>query len=108
MMTKKNKIFIENAAKRDLNSIYSFYKYNYGKNYSSKYIQAFKSKINILCDFPYIGVLTDYYTTVDVDIRKIIVGRYNVFYLFLEESNKVIIIRIIEQKQNQFNDDEIA
>ncbi|MBP3503982.1 MAG: type II toxin-antitoxin system RelE/ParE family toxin [Bacilli bacterium] len=108
MMTKKNKIFIENTARRDINSIYSFYEFNYGKTYSKKYMKTFKNKINILCEFPYIGVLTDYDTTIDVDIRKIIVGRYSVYYMFLEESNKVIIIRIIEQKLNQFDDNEIA
>lgn len=108
MMTKKNKIFIDKTARRDINSIYSFYEFNYGKTYSKKYMKIFKSKINILCEFPYIGVLTDYDTTVDVDIRKIIVGRYSVFYTFLEENNEVRIIRIVEQKLNQFDDDEIA
>lgn len=108
MMTKKNKIFIDKAARRDINSIYSFYEFNYGKTYSKKYMKTFKNKINILCEFPCIGVLTDYDTTVDVDIRKIIVGRYSVFYIFLEENNEVRIIRIIEQKLNQFNNDEIA
>lgn len=108
MMTKKNKIFIDKTARRDINSIYSFYEFNYGKTYSKNYMKIFKNKINILCEFPYIGVLTDYDTTVDVDIRKIIVGRYSVFYTFLEEDNEVRIIRIIEQKLNQFDDDEIA
>ena len=56
---------------------------NYSKTYSKKYMKTFKNKINILCEFPYIGVLTDYDTTVDVDIRKIIVGRYSVYYMFL-------------------------
>lgn len=73
MMTKKNKIFIDKTARRDTNSIYSFYEFNYGKSYSNKYMKTFRKKINILCEFPYIGVLTDYDTTVDVDIRKIIV-----------------------------------
>lgn len=108
MMTKKNKIFIDKTARRDINSICSFYEFNYGKTYSKKYMKTFKNKINILCEFPYIGVLTDYDTTVDVDIRKIIVGRYSVFYTFLEENNEVRIIRIVEQKLNQFSDDEIA
>lgn len=107
-MTKKNKIFIDKTARRDINSIYSFYEFNYGKTYSKNYMKIFKNKINILCEFPYIGVLTDYDTTVDVDIRKIIVGRYSVFYTFLEENNEVRIIRIVEQKLNQFDDDEIA
>ena len=31
------------------------------------------------------------------NIIKISVGRYSVFYMFLEESNKVIIIRIIDK-----------
>ena len=108
MMTKKNKIFIDKTARRDINSIYSYYEFNYGKAYSNKYMKTFKNKINILCEFPYIGVLTDYDTTVDVDIRKIIVGRYSVFYTFLEEDNEVRIIRIVEQKLNQFDDNEIA
>lgn len=108
MMTKKNKIFIDKTARRDINSIYSFYEFNYGKTYSNKYMKTFKNKINILCEFPYIGVLTDYDTTVDVDIKKIIVGRYSVFYIFLDENDEVRIIRIVEQKLNQFDDDEIA
>lgn len=108
MMTKKNKIFIDKTARRDINSIYSFYEFNYGKTYSKNYMKIFKNKINILCEFPYIGVLTDYDTKVAVDIRKIIVGRYSVFYTFLEEDNEVRIIRIVEQKLNQFDDDEIA
>ena len=108
MMTKKNKIFIDKTARRDINSIYSFYEFNYGKTYSKNYMKIFKNKINILCEFPYIGVLTDYDTKVDVDIWKIIVGRYSVFYTFLEEDNEVRIIRIVEQKLNQFDDDEIA
>lgn len=107
-MMKKNKIFIDKTARRDINSIYSFYEFNYGKTYSKKYMKTFKSKINILCEFPYIGVLTDYDTTVDVEIRKIIVGRYSVFYTFIEENNEVRIIRIVEQKLNQFDDNEIA
>ena len=49
-MTKKNKIFIDKTARRDINSIYSFYEFNYGKTYSKKYMKIFKSKINILCE----------------------------------------------------------
>ena len=57
-MTKKNKIFIDKTARRDINSIYSYYEFNYGKAYSNKYMKTCKNKINILCEFPYIVVLT--------------------------------------------------
>ena len=44
MMTKKNKIFIEHTARRDIDSIYSFYEFNCGKAYSKKYLKTFKNK----------------------------------------------------------------
>lgn len=52
MITKKNKIFIDKTARRDINSIYSFYEFNYGKSYSNKYMKTFRKKLTFYVNFP--------------------------------------------------------
>ena len=92
---KKYKIEVSEAAKRDLENIISYLKYDLaGDIIADKYKILFKQELKKLADMAGSMPILDEELTGHKNIRKINVRNYIIFYIIDEENNKVFIVRI--------------
>ena len=92
---KKYKIEISEAAKRDLENIISYLKYDLaGDIIADKYKILFKQELKKLADMAGSMPILDEKLTGHKNIRKINVRNYIIFYVLDEDKNKAFIARI--------------
>ena len=92
---KKYKIEVSEAAKRDLENIISYLKYDLaGDIIADKYKILFKQELKKLADMAGSMPILDEELTGHKNIRKINVRNYIIFYVLDEDKNKAFIARI--------------
>jgi plasmid stabilization system protein ParE len=79
-------------AREDLNKIFDYTIYNYGKNKANGYNIAIMAAIEHICENPS-GGRTRTYTENDFEIRYLRAARHYIFYVL--HSGKVNIVRIL-------------
>lgn len=100
----KYKIQFSKDARKDLIEIYSYIKYNLQEpEIANKLIKRIREEVYKLKDNPTIYAIIDDEIIKKLEIRKIRVNNYIVFYKVEENNNIVQIVRIMYAKRNWTN-----
>lgn len=102
-MTKYH-IEFSRDAKKDLISIVNYIKYNLQEpNIAKKLSIKIKKSIYNLADNPKIYPIIDDTFLKNLQLRKLIIDNYIVFYKILEKENKIQIVRIMYCRRDWIN-----
>lgn len=100
----KYKIQFSKDARNDLIDIYSYIKYNLQEpNIAKKLIEKIKQEIYKLEDSPTMYSIIDDDYIRKLEIRKIKINNYIVFYKVEQEKKMVEIVRIMYERRNWLN-----
>ena len=95
----KRKIIWSSRAKLDLFEILDYYyKRNGTKTYSKKLNLTLHKSIQLLKNYPYIGIKTDIHS-----VRNLITSDYNIFYEIKSDSVEIITIWDSRQDPDKLN-----
>lgn len=97
----KYKIQFSKNAKDDLDEIYIYIKYKLKEpNIAKKIVKEIRDGIFKLIDFPKVNLLIDDNIIKKMELRRIIIKNYIVFYKVEDLDKEIQIVRILHIKQN--------
>lgn len=101
---KEYNIEFSNEARKDLIDIFRYIKINLQEtNIAEKLLKKIKKSIYGLSKSPYIYAIIDNEYTKILQLRKITVNNYIIFFKIIDKENKVLIVRILYGRRNWLN-----